>query len=197
MFGEQSRIQEEKEELLGPYLDMKIGKTRNSGWTTKSVLKIVGLSTAIQLFLYLGFSQYSDSPAPATCQMTEYQAASVEPVMDLETGLELNHEDTDLELELDLVVVPSATTPPPASLVKYQATGSTTSTVVLEVFQVYQPVLTPSGATDETTASDGSGNTTTISSAAAASSCEVLLMDHHFAYSYGEPYVGMSYFIIL
>ena len=78
-------------------------------------------------------------------------------------------------------------------LVKYTAAASSatpTPTGVLEVFQVYQPVLTPQGATDETVLSDGQENTTSIAPAS-SSSCEVLLMDHIFAYSYGIPFVGM------
>jgi hypothetical protein len=64
------------------------------------------------------------------------------------------------------------------------------SAAVLEVFQVYQPVLTPSGVTDEATSDSGSENTTIIASSQAASSCQVTLMVHTFAYSYGLPYVG-------
>lgn len=78
-------------------------------------------------------------------------------------------------------------------LVKYAAVASSaapTRTGLLEVFQVYQPVLTPKGAIDETVMSNGVENTTTIASAASPSSCEVLLMDHVFAYSYGMPFVG-------
>jgi len=61
---------------------------------------------------------------------------------------------------------------------------------VLEVFQVYQPVLTPSGVTDQTISSNGEEDTITIASAPSASSCKVLLMDHVFGYSYGMPFVG-------
>ena len=79
-------------------------------------------------------------------------------------------------------------------LVKYQAPApsATPSTGVLEVFQVYQPVLTPSGATDETTLSDGKENTTTIAPTGHTSSCEIVLMVHSFGYSYGMPFVGKS-----
>jgi hypothetical protein len=61
---------------------------------------------------------------------------------------------------------------------------------VLEDFQVYQPVFTPSGATDETTTDSGLENTTTIAQTTATSSCQVLLMNHSFAFSYGIPFVG-------
>jgi hypothetical protein len=81
----------------------------------------------------------------------------------------------NFDLVKDAVPAPSAPASAPA---------------VLEVFQVYQPVLTPSGATDETILGNGAENTTTIAQAAASSSCEVLLMDHSFGYSYGVPFVG-------
>jgi hypothetical protein len=61
---------------------------------------------------------------------------------------------------------------------------------VTEDFQVYQPVFTPSGATDETTTPNGSENTTTVAQTDAANSCQVLLMNHSFAFSYGAPFVG-------
>ncbi len=64
------------------------------------------------------------------------------------------------------------------------------STSTLEVFQVYQPVLSPSGAIDETVSSDGTENTTTISQTAAKSNCEALLMEYSFGWSYGMPFVG-------
>jgi hypothetical protein len=73
-------------------------------------------------------------------------------------------------------------------LVKGAASASTSG--VLEVFQVYQPVFTPSGATDETTSDNRSENTTAIAQIAATMSCQVLLMEHSFAYSYGLPFVG-------
>lgn len=69
--------------------------------------------------------------------------------------------------------------------------AATPSSAVLECFQVYQPVLFPSGAVDETVISDGSENTTTIAPTTPASSCEVLLMEHSFGFSYGIPFVGM------
>jgi hypothetical protein len=64
------------------------------------------------------------------------------------------------------------------------------STGVLEVFQVYQPVLTPSGPTDEIISSDGSSNTTAIISTENGSSCTQLLMEYSFGFSYGHPFVG-------
>ncbi|CZR59558.1 related to peptide-n4-(n-acetyl-beta-d-glucosaminyl) asparaginase amidase N [Phialocephala subalpina] len=70
------------------------------------------------------------------------------------------------------------------------ASATPSSTAVLEVFQVYQPVLTPSGATDETLTAAGDENTTTIAQSGAASSCQVTLMVHSFGYSYGIPFVG-------
>jgi len=69
-------------------------------------------------------------------------------------------------------------------------TASAAPSGVLEVFQVYQPVLTPSGVTDGTVLGDGSENTTTIVPTAANDNCELLLMEHSFGYSYGMPFVG-------
>ena len=68
-------------------------------------------------------------------------------------------------------------------------------TSLLEVFQVYQPVLTPQGAVDETTLIDGQDGTSTIASASSSDSCEVLLMEHDFAFSYGMPFVGVYYIV--
>jgi hypothetical protein len=76
-------------------------------------------------------------------------------------------------------------------LVKYQAPSPTPSpTGVLECFQVYQPVLTPGGVTGETVLGDGSENTTTIAPVASDTSCQVVSMQHDFAFSYGIPFVG-------
>ncbi|KAK6584074.1 hypothetical protein PZA11_003804 [Diplocarpon coronariae] len=61
---------------------------------------------------------------------------------------------------------------------------------ILEVFQVYQPVLTPGGKTAETVPANGSHTTISTAQAAATSSCEALLMEHSFGYSYGIPFVG-------
>jgi len=65
------------------------------------------------------------------------------------------------------------------------------SSPVLEVFQVYQPVLAPSRPTDQTIESDGLSNTTAIGSTETVSSCTQLLMEHSFGFSYGHPFVGM------
>jgi hypothetical protein len=73
-------------------------------------------------------------------------------------------------------------------LVKDAISASTSG--VTEDFQVYQPVFTPSGVTDETTQANGSENTTTIAQTNTSSSCQVVLMQHSFAYSYGIPFVG-------
>lgn len=67
------------------------------------------------------------------------------------------------------------------------------SSPVLEVFQVYQPVLTPSGPTDQTINSNGLSNTTTIGSPETSASCTQLLMDYSFGFSYGHPFVGMLF----
>jgi hypothetical protein len=65
------------------------------------------------------------------------------------------------------------------------------SSPVLEVFQVYQPVLAPSGPTDQTIGSSGSSNTTAIGSADTSASCTQLLMEYSFGFSYGHPFVGI------
>lgn len=66
-------------------------------------------------------------------------------------------------------------------------TSATAAATVLEVFQVHQPVLTPSGPTlDDAAASDDDETP----GGSAGSSCSVVLMDHVFAFSYGAPFVG-------
>ncbi|KAH8785079.1 peptide N-acetyl-beta-D-glucosaminyl asparaginase amidase A-domain-containing protein [Diaporthe sp. PMI_573] len=66
-------------------------------------------------------------------------------------------------------------------------TSATAAATVLEVFQVHQPVLTPSGPTlDDAAASDDDE----ASAGSAANACSVVLMDHVFAFSYGAPFVG-------
>lgn len=62
-------------------------------------------------------------------------------------------------------------------------TSATATSTVLEDFEVHQPVLTPSGATLD----DGQS---TQDSSSVEAACSVVLMDHVFAYSYGEPYIG-------
>lgn len=64
-------------------------------------------------------------------------------------------------------------------------TSATAAATVLEVFQVHQPVLTPSGPTLD----DAAGGDDDDAPGGSAS-CSVVLMDHVFAYSYGAPFVG-------
>jgi hypothetical protein len=71
-----------------------------------------------------------------------------------------------------------------------QVALATPTSSVLECFQVYQPVLFPAGAVDQTVSNDGTENTTTIIATNSSSSCQVLLMEHSFGYSYGMPFVG-------
>lgn len=66
-------------------------------------------------------------------------------------------------------------------------TSATAAATVLEVFQVHQPVLTPSGPTLDDAAA---GDDDDAAGSSAADSCSVVLMDHVFAYSYGAPFVG-------
>lgn len=74
-----------------------------------------------------------------------------------------------------------------ASATSTTTTSSATATgTVLVDLQVHQPVLTPDGATLDNGKSNGeAGNV--------QDACQVLLMDHVFAYSYGEPYIGESF----
>lgn len=67
------------------------------------------------------------------------------------------------------------------------ATSATAAATILEVFQVHQPVLTPSGPTLDD-AADGDGDDAPGGSA--GNSCSVVLMDHVFAVSYGAPFIG-------
>ncbi|KAI9642881.1 hypothetical protein NHQ30_008615 [Ciborinia camelliae] len=87
----------------------------------------------------------------------------------------------------------TADTIPKSNLVKYSVAlepSATPSSAVLEVFQVYQPVLIPPGITDETASYNGVEETAIIASTNGATSCKVVLMEHTFGYSYGIPYVG-------
>jgi hypothetical protein len=60
---------------------------------------------------------------------------------------------------------------------------------VLEVFQVYAPVLTatPDGALEIT---DGSSNATVVNVPNTSPPCQDILVVHDFISSYGQPYVG-------
>ena len=64
------------------------------------------------------------------------------------------------------MVVNARSTSVPSPLLERQTSG----VAPLVDFQVYEPVLTPSGAAGE---------------------CTQLLMDHVFAYSYGHPFIGI------
>lgn len=66
-------------------------------------------------------------------------------------------------------------------------TSATAAATVLEVFQVHQPVLTPSGPTlDDAVVGDDDD----AAGGSAGESCSVVLMDHVFAVSYGAPFIG-------
>lgn len=90
-------------------------------------------------------------------------------------------------------LTPEATEDGTLSLKRQASTASTPapSATVLECFQVAQPVLTPHGASYQSTNSDGS--TVVVDapdSEARKGSCTVLLMEHVFAWSYGMPFIG-------
>ena len=63
---------------------------------------------------------------------------------------------------------------------------------VLECFQVAQPVLMPHGTRYRSVDEDGVGMSAEITNPAISNSesCTVVLMDHVFANSYGQPFVG-------
>lgn len=63
------------------------------------------------------------------------------------------------------------------------------TTSLLEVFQVYPPVLTvtPDGVLEIT---DGSSNASVAVIDSGRPTCQEVLVVHSFAYSYGEPFVG-------
>lgn len=80
------------------------------------------------------------------------------------------------------------------SLVKDDVSASTAAEAsrgVLECLQVHQPVLLPSKPNGQTISSSGTGDTSLAVASEAASSCQVLLMEHQFAFSYGLPFIGM------
>ncbi|KAA8571516.1 hypothetical protein MFRU_016g00090 [Monilinia fructicola] len=82
---------------------------------------------------------------------------------------------------------------PRSNLIKYSATPTASaipSSAVLEVFQVYQPVLIPPGVADETASYNGVEETAIIASTNDATSCKVVLMEYTFGNSYGIPFVG-------
>lgn len=71
-----------------------------------------------------------------------------------------------------------------STLIARQDGGNQTA-APLECFEVDSPVLTPKGLV---VGAEIVGD----SPIAGTPSCDVLLMDHHFAYSYGQPFVGKS-----
>ena len=68
--------------------------------------------------------------------------------------------------------------------------SATAAATPLVDFQVYQPVLTPTGLADQKFSADGSSQTQSLSVQPETSSCIVTLMVHDFGYSYGAPFVG-------
>jgi hypothetical protein len=64
---------------------------------------------------------------------------------------------------------------------------------VLEVFQVYQPVLMNAGEVDHANYRDGSSQKAILEASGPVSNCTKLLMEYSFGFSYGRPFVGMSW----
>ena len=68
--------------------------------------------------------------------------------------------------------------------------SSNKSSATLEVFQVHQPVLMPK-VEGQIPAGQEIPSTNAIMPAALIPHCELLIMNHSFANSYGHPFVGM------
>lgn len=107
----------------------------------------------------------------ASCAILVWLLAECVPAIEWQTVVS----SPAFALAKDAVPAPSATASPSS---------------VLEVFQVYQPVLTPTGLVDETVLEDGSESAATVAQTVAPGGCETLLMEHSFGFSYGIPFVG-------
>ncbi|KAI1850642.1 hypothetical protein JX266_003924 [Neoarthrinium moseri] len=75
-------------------------------------------------------------------------------------------------------------------LLGLQVISASASRDVLQCLQVAQPVLSPTGVTLGSTASDGATTADTASGSGRRAPCDVLIMDHVFAFSYGRPFIG-------
>lgn len=106
-----------------------------------------------------------------------------------------------LQLRPQIASISSKHTNPPPRLVRYSTIAAATTTTsgpavaattgLTVDFGVYQPVLLPGGAVDQTIANDGTRSTGIISAISDNGTCAtILLMDHSFGQSYGAPYVG-------
>jgi len=80
--------------------------------------------------------------------------------------------------------------PQTSSLIKNAADASAP---LLQVFQVYPPVLTvsPNGTLELKDGDDTTTESVALTNANPASCSETLVV-HSFAYSYGQPYIGVS-----
>jgi hypothetical protein len=63
------------------------------------------------------------------------------------------------------------------------------STNILDVFQVHQPVFTPSDTFRKASLQNGRAGTA-ATMAMSSRACEAVLMEHSFGFSYGQPFVG-------
>lgn len=61
---------------------------------------------------------------------------------------------------------------------------------VLDCFEVSGPVLTPHGPSTLRNPESDSSNDADLAPSSHDPSCDVILMDHVFASSYGQPFVG-------
>ncbi|PVH84473.1 hypothetical protein DL98DRAFT_453307 [Cadophora sp. DSE1049] len=107
----------------------------------------------------------------ASCAILVWLLAECVPAIEWQAAVS----SPTLDLVKDAVPAPSATASPSS---------------VLEVFQVYQPVLTTSGIVDGTVVEDGSESVAPIAQVVAPTTCKTLLMEHSFGFSYGKPFVG-------
>lgn len=103
-------------------------------------------------------------------------------------------------------LLPLETPNPPPRLVRYDtpslnatSTAATAAATNLVVdLGVYQPVLSPAGAVDQTISNDGTRYTGVVASAPTNGTCATIsLMDYSFGQSYGVPFVSMYRLLVL
>lgn len=92
---------------------------------------------------------------------------------------------------MEIVMKPNLVKKDGPTITTIPLTSATPQSPFQEVFQVYQPVLTPQGVIDSTINSTGSSETSLIDATTVATSCSQVLMVHDFAFSFGLPFVGM------
>lgn len=126
-----------------------------------------------------GFTVPSDRAAGTASSGFEVQISNDGP-SDIELRRRLNNNNNNNKVGMARRQSASATASSTTSATLASASASGT---VLVDFQVHQPVLTPEGATLDSGVSNGEAGEV-------EDACQVVVMDHIFAYSYGEPYIG-------